>query len=108
MQGVASLLDHAKQKPQAILLHRHLAQKRGCPGLLQDNAPNRFQLPGCQAVLQADTLTGKGSQQARLRLKRLFCLAQRDKGQDEGKMYGLFHVQLQTVDEQHVPSQANF
>ena len=44
----------------------------------------------------------------RLCLQRLFRLAQRGKGHDEGTGNGIFHVQVQTADDQHVPGQANF
>ena len=43
-----------------------------------------------------------------LRLQRLFRLAQRGKGHDEGGRDGLFHVKVQTADDQHFPDQANF
>ena len=61
-----------------------------------------------QAVLRADTLAGKGCQQTRLCLQRFFRLAQRGKGHDEGMGNGIFHVQVQTADDQHVHGQANF
>ena len=44
----------------------------------------------------------------RLRLQCLFCLAQPSKGHDEGTGNGIFHVQVQTADDQHVRGQANF
>jgi len=41
-------------------------------------------------------------------LQRRFRLAQRGKGHDEGTGNGIFHVQVQTTDDQHVHGQANF
>lgn len=50
----------------------------------------------------------KGRQQARLRLQRLFHLAQRGKGHDEGSRDGIIHVKVQTAGDQHFSDQADF
>ena len=108
VQGAPSHLGHARRKTQSILFLRHLAHGPGSPEFLQDPVPDRVLLPGRQAVLRPDAFVGYGRQQTRLRIQRLFRLAQRGKGHNEGKRGGVFHVILQTADDQLVPDKTNF